>query len=318
NAAGHDQVVNFELMLASRAAEQEKQQSGQALQVEQAIRQLTGNGVQSLSLISAITGDTEAGTSASGAAGAGVGASLPSVAGNADFSGDSVAISGQSGQVSPLAGVDMDRLRDVFETMRAQNGGQGPGGPAGSSFFSGLGGGGAMMGGTGGPGVGGPGGGPGGGFGGGFGGFGGGGRGNFRGFNPGEPHGAVFWMGSNSALNAEPFSLRGEPQNQPASGSNRFGITFMSAPYLPGLTKPSGKDTMFLTLSGTRSSNPLDEYATVPTEAEREGNVPGLANPITPVPQANALLCPTTSTVLCYPYFPYPNLPGESQNYHLL
>ena len=308
NAAGHDQVVNFELMLASRAAEQEKQQSGQALQVEQAIRQLTGNGVQSLSLISAITGDTEAGTSASGAAGAGVGASLPSVAGNADFSGDSVAISGQSGQVSPLAGVDMDRLRDVFETMRAQNGGQGPGGPAGSSFFSGLGGGGAMMGGTGGPGVGGPGGGPGGGFGGGFGGFGGGGRGNFRGFNPGEPHGAVFWMGSNSALNAEPFSLRGEPQNQPASGSNRFGITFMSAPYLPGLTKPSGKDTMFLSLSGVRDSSPLDEYATVPTDAERAGTIPGLAAPITPVPQATALL----------KYIPEPNLPGDTQNYHLL
>ncbi len=47
---------------------------------------------------------------------------------------------------------------------------------------------------------------------------GGGGRGNFRGFNPGQPHGAIFWIGSNSALNAEPFSLRGQPQEQPASG----------------------------------------------------------------------------------------------------
>ena len=85
----------------------------------------------------------------------------------------------------------------------------------------------------------------GGGFGGGFGGGGRGGRGNFRGFNPGQPHGAIFWMGSNSALNAEPFSLRGQPQEQPASGTNRFGLTFMSAPYIPGLTKPSGKDTCF-------------------------------------------------------------------------
>src|ERR1035441_7986471 len=115
-------------------------------------------------------------------------------------------------------------------------------------------------------------------------------------------------MGSNSALNAEPFSLRGEPQNQPASGSNRFGITFMSAPYLPGLTKPSGKDTMFLSLSGVRNSSPLDEYATVPTDAERAGTIPGLAAPITPVPQATALL----------KYIPEPNLPGDTQNYHLL
>src|ERR1035438_8208765 len=118
-------------------------------------------------------------------------------------------------------------------------------------------------------------------------------------------------MGSNSALNAEPFSLRGEPQNQPASGSNRFGITFMSAPYLPGVTKPSGKDTMFLTLSGVRNSSPLDEYGTVPTDAERAGNIPGLAPgvaPITPVPQAVALL----------KYIPEPNLPGDTQNYHLL
>ena len=46
----------------------------------------------------------------------------------------------------------------------------------------------------------------------------------------------------------------------------------MSAPYIPKLTKPSGKDMVFLTLSGTRSSNPVDEYATVPTDAERAGD----------------------------------------------
>jgi len=68
--------------------------------------------------------------------------------------------------------------------------------------------------------------------------------------------------------------MEGQPQVQPASGSNQFGITFMSAPYIPHLTKPSGKDTMFLTLSGTRSSNPEDEYANVPTDAERMGDFP--------------------------------------------
>jgi hypothetical protein len=293
NAAGHDQTVNFELMLSSRAAAQEAAQTGQQAQIAGAIQRLTGNGAQALNLMSALTGDAVASAGTAGQ----TGASLPSIAGNSDFGGDSVAITGQTGQVSPLAGVDMDRLRDAMETMRAQNGGQGQGG-------GNFGGGGGLFGG----------GGPGGGFGGGPGGFGGGpggfggGRGNFRGFNPGQPHGAFFWMGSNSALNAEPFSLQGQPQQQPASGTNRFGLTFMSAPYIPGLTKPSGKDTMFLSLSGSRSSSPLDEYATVPTLDERAGTIPGVATQITPVTQAVALLN----------YIPQPNLPGTTQNYHLL
>jgi hypothetical protein len=303
NAASHEQTVNFDLMLASRAAEQERQQEGQASQAQQAIRQLTGNGAQSLSLMSALTGDTDAGTAAPTAS---AGAALPSIAGNSDFSADSVSITGQSGSVSPLAGVDMDRIRDLVESMRAQNGGQGPGaGPGGLQQAGGLFAGGA--GGFGG-GFGGDGGGFGGGAFGGGGGRGGGGRGNFRGFNPGQPHGAIFWMGSNSALNAEPFSLRGQPQEQPASGSNRFGVTLMGAPYIPKLTKPSGKDTVFLTASGVRSSSPLDEYATVPSDAERAGVIPGLPYTITPVPEAVALL----------QYIPEPNLPGTTQNYHLL
>jgi hypothetical protein len=291
NAASHDQTVNFSLMLASRAAQQEQQQEGQSNQIQQAIRQLTGNGAQSLSLMNALTGSTEAGSGGSAA-----GAALPSIAGNSDFGGDSVAIMGQSGSVSPLAGVDMDRLRDFAETMRAQNGGQGPGLGGGGLFGGGPGGGGfgggpMFMGGGGGPG-----------------GVGGGGRGNFRGFNPSQPHGAIYWMGSNSALNAEPFSLRGQPQQQPASGSNRFGVTLMGAPFIPGVTKPSGKDTVFLTASGVRNSSPIDDYATVPTDAERAGVIPGLATAITPVPQAVALL----------KYYPEPNLPGVTQNYHLL
>jgi hypothetical protein len=116
-------------------------------------------------------------------------------------------------------------------------------------------------------------------------------------------------MGSNAALDAEPFSLHGQPQERPASGANRFGITFMSEPYLPHLTKPSGKDAVFLTLSGSRSSNPLDEYATVPTDAERAGIIPGVGT-IKPVQTAINLL----------QFFPEPTsaLVNDVQNYHLL
>ena len=334
NAASHDQTVSFDLMLASRAALEQKQQDSQAAgqQVSQAIQQITGTGSQSLSLVSALAGNTDTQSGTAGASGA----ALPSVAGNSDFSGDSVAISGQAGAVSPMAGLDMDRIRDAIETVRTQIGG------AGGGNFGGAGG--ALGGLFGGGGFGGQ--------GGGGGGFGGGGRGNFRGFNPGQPHGAIFWIGSNSALNAEPFSLRGQPQEQPASGTNRFGITFMSAPYIPHLTKPSGKDTVFLTLSGTRSSTPQDQYATVPTDGsngtynQRAGDFtgqPAIYDPVndttcvkygaTPgqpfpgnmiptgciAPPATALLLGTSKTPQ---YFPAPNLTGAAAsngyNYHLL
>jgi trimeric autotransporter adhesin len=324
NASNHDQTVNFTLVLASRAvAQQERQEAGSTGQVAQAIQQLAGNGAQSLSLMSALASDAESQGSASGSSGA----ALPSVAGNTDFSEESVAISGQAGAVSPLAGVDVDRLRDAMQTFRAQN----PGAEAnaqgvqpglfGGGGFGGPGGFGGGPGGLGGFGGGGFGGGRGGGF---------GGRGNFRGFNPGQPHGAIFWIGSNSALNAEPFSLRGQPQAQPESGSNRFGITFISAPYIPGLTKPSGKDTMFLTLSGTRSSSPLDDYATVPTDAEKGGDfsAPGQPAIYDPTTQAQftsngvANVIPadriTAQAKALLQYFPEPNLPGVIQNYHLL
>jgi len=139
NAASHDQTVNFELMLASRAAQQaqREEQGAQALPNTDTIRQLAANGAQSLNLMNALGADTDTQTGGPGAAGA----ALPSIAGNSDFGGDSVAISGQAGAVSPLAGLDMDRIRDAVETLRAQ--GALPGGQNGQGEnFGGMGGGG--------------------------------------------------------------------------------------------------------------------------------------------------------------------------------
>jgi hypothetical protein len=327
NAASHEQTVNFDLMLASRAAAQQAREAaetgtGATAAVARAIQQLAANGAQSLNLISSMAEGTETQVAASST----TGAALPSIAGNSDFSSESVAVSGQSGQVSPLAGVDMDRLRDALETARAQ--GLIPGGQGGLfGGGGGFGGGGFSGGGFGGGGLGG-------------GGFGGGGRGNFRGFNPGQPHGAVYWMGSNSALNAEPFSLEGQSQDQPASGSNRFGITFVSAPYIPRLTKPSGKDTVFLSVSGTRQSSPIDEYGIVPTAAERAGDFsaagqPAIYNPTTlqqfvaggnpGIPNGTPNVIPAMSispqAIALLQYYPLANVaPGAAtdDNYHLL
>ncbi len=113
----------------------------------------------------------------------------------------------------------------------------------------------------------------------------------------------------------------------------------MSAPYIPHLTKPSGKDTVFLTLNGSRSSTPDDYYATVPTDAERAGDfsaagLPVIYNPVTGkqftyngtanvIPGTGAAgqsISPQAAALL--KYFPEPNLPAGSTingyNYHLL
>jgi len=285
NASSQDQLVNFDLQLASRAARQNAQLDAQtaaaagvaaatgvdAGQVAQAMRQLSSAG--SLGLINALGAGTDAaegGTVASGV-------STPGAATGGTFGTDSVAVTGQAGTVSPLAGIDPDRIRDAIETMRAQGGG---------GFFGGDGGGG-------------------GGFGGGPGG--GGGRGNFRNFRADQPHGAIFWTGGNSALNALPFKLPSADSEgsepQPGSGTNRFGLTFIGEPYIPKLTRPSGKDTVFFTLSGQRNSTPFEQYALVPDAAERNG-------------------CPSTATTpgcKLLAFFPQPNLSdagNEAYNYY--
>jgi hypothetical protein len=328
NATSHDQTVNFELILASRQAALDQQQANQQGNVAAAVRQLAGTSPENLSLMNTLAADTDTGAGTAGASGA----TLPSIAANSDFSDESVAITGQAGQVSALAGIDIDRVRDAIQSIQVQGGLNGQGGDAGGGLFGGYGGGGGFGGAFGGGG---------GGFGGGGGGFGGrgggggGGRGNFRNFNPGQPHGAIAWNGTNSAINALPFSLLGQQQIQPPNGSNKFTISFMSAPYIPKLTKPSGKDTVFLTLSGSRSSTPDDFYATVPTDAERTGDfsaagLPPIYDPVTGQQFTGNMIPPTgapgqsispPATALLN-YFPKPNLPAGSTingyNYHLL
>jgi hypothetical protein len=338
NAISRDQTVNFELILASRQAEIDRQQTQQTARQgseQQIVQQMAGNSPDNVSLMNALNADTD---TAAGTAGVS-GAALPSIAGNSDFSDESVAITGQAGQVSALAGMDQDRVRDAAQSLQVQGGlnGQGGGDAGQGGLFGGYGGGGGFGGafGNGGGGFGGG----GGGFGGRGGGGGGGGRGNFRNFNPGQPHGAIAWNGTNSAINAQPFALLGQQQEQPPNGSNKFTISFMSAPYIPHLTKPSGKDTVFLTLSGTRSSLPEDFYATVPTDAERTGNfsaagLPPVYDPVTgqqfiynatpnvipPTGAAGQSISPAAAALLNY--FPEPNLPAGSTvngyNYHLL
>ena len=333
SATSRDQIVNFDLILASRQAALERQQTRQETRDSrhagtegESVRRMAGNAPENVTLLSALSADIDTGAGTEGESGA----ALPSIAGNSDFSDESVAVSGQAGQVSDFAGMGPENR---LTADRGPAGG--PGGPGNESagrggLIGGFGGGGGFGGAFGG----------GGGFGGRGGGFrgsgGGGKRGNFRGFNPAEPHGAIAWNGTNSIFNALPFALIGQPQQQPSNGSNRFTLSFMSAPYIPHLLKPSGKDTIFFTLSGKRSSSPEDFYATVPTIAERNGDfsasglqpiynpVTGAQFPSNKIPSRTAYvpyqsISPQAAALLAY--FPQPLSNGETvngYNYHLL
>ena len=317
NATAQAQSVDFSLELASRAEQQQAREEAGARQYGGA------SGSQSLSLLGSASDLIQAGGS-----GGQAGAELPSLAGNSDFSSDeSVAVNGQTGTTNPFAGMDFSQMRENAELNQSLNGGgPGGGGPGG--------GGGGFRGGGGG----------GGGFrGGGGGGFRGGG--NFRNFKPNQPHGALFWNGDNSALNADDFALRGQAIQQPAYMTNHFGATLFAPPYIPKLLTHDTNDILFVTLSGQRSSQPFDTYATVPTLAERGGDFSALTSQTrTPItlynPQTSPGVGPCTANgntpgqkfvgnvipascisaqaAALLSYVPAPNLPGSIENYQRL
>ncbi|MGC2638253.1 MAG: TonB-dependent receptor [Acidobacteriaceae bacterium] len=324
NAASHAETVDFALELASRAQQQQQSQEMAAGFTGGATRQLGGAGAQSLSLLGAAADLIQA-----GGGGEDAGAALPSLAGSADLSsGESVAVNGQTGTTNPFAGLDFSAMRDNAELNQSLNGGQGGqggsggGGPGGGGFGGGGFGGGGFRGG-----------------GGGRGGF--GGRGNFRNFKPNQPHGGIFWNGDNSALNAEQFALRPQFVSEPPYASNRFGLTLMTAPYIPKLLTSDKNDMLFLNVSLTRTTAPFDSYGTVPTTAERGGDLSSLTTqngaPITIYDPANSTCtaggnvpgtpfignvipasCIASQATALLDYVPLPTLSGQSENYQRL
>ena len=218
------------------------------------------------------------------------GTQLPSLgdvaASDTSASTESIAVSGQQGQINGLAGFSEDDLRNRIEGMQRQGFTNGDiagtltgvmqagtfGGPDGGPGRGGFGG---PGGGFGGPGGGGPGGGgPGGG---GFrvrgGGFGGGGFGGFRGQNPNAWHGNLGYTGFNSAINANNYSVTGIPVAKPQSSRNSLVLSLTGTPYIPHLTTPNPKQFVFLSVSESRNSNPTTIQAIVPTLAQRLGDL---------------------------------------------
>jgi hypothetical protein len=211
------------------------------------------------------------------------GAQLPSLATSGDdtsIASDSIAVTGQQGQINGLAGFSEDDLRNRIQDMQRnglnngdiattlggvmQSGSFGPGG--------------------GGPGGGGPGGGGGfgggggrGGFGGGGGGFAGGGGfgrgGGFRGQNPNAWHGTVGYAGSDSAFNADSRSFTGTPIIKPQSDRNSLVVSLTGTPYIPHLLAANPKQFLFITVSEARNTTPSTAQVIVPTQAQRLGDL---------------------------------------------
>jgi outer membrane receptor protein involved in Fe transport len=232
-------------------------------------------------------------------------AGIPALAMSDDAATESVAVTGAMGSTNDFAR-SFEELRERVQAMR-ERGEFPPGGP---------------MGGHGGP-LGGPGMGPMG-----AGPFvfrGPGGPGGRPRFNVNQPHGSLFYSAGNSALDAAPYSLSGQPE-KPDYGSSRFGGVLGGPLRIPKLFDAGPKTFFFLSIFGTRATTPYDVFSHVPTQLEREGDFsqtvvthgasatpvqilyPGVVNNVIPQnlisPQAQALL----------KFIPLPNAPGE-QNF---
>jgi hypothetical protein len=308
-----NQQVDFSLVLASREAQQQEAEQNTAT------RRYSGVGAQTLSLMGSAMNPI-----VSNAGGENEGAQLPAIAGSGNFSSESVAVSGQNGATNQFASFDVDQLRQQIQRGGADSSLMGtPEAPGGQS--GGLG---ALRGGA-------------------------GGVGNeanegrlaaiLRNLRPNQPHGAFFWTGGNGTLNATDFPIRGQEIVEPKYGQNQFGFTYVGAPYIPKLLQSDTKDFLFFGLGTQRSSQPFDEYGTVPTAAERAGNLVLLTaqngNPITIYnPSASPTVCTAGGNTPGQPfigniipsvcisrqaeallnYVPVPNLPGGFLNYQRL
>jgi hypothetical protein len=172
---------------------------------------------------------------------------------------------------------------------------------------------------------------------GGFGGF--GGSGGFgaggRGFGPGGGTGGPFGRGGRgnqirgtffqsvdtSALDAAPFALNGQPTPKSDYLQQRFGATVGGPLVIPKVIN-SPRTFFFVNYTGNHSSNPYDAYSTVPSAAERAGDLSALAtivDPITGQPFANnqipaSRLNPATQKLLALT--PLPNQAGNLKNFH--
>jgi hypothetical protein len=137
--------------------------------------------------------------------------------------------------------------------------------------------------------------------------------------------GALTFSLRNSALDARPYSLTGQTVDKPSYAQSRFGLMGGGQLRIPKLIN-SNSTFIFVNYFGTRSRNPYNAVATLPTAAERAGDfsqsiaqgpvtiydaLTGLPFPENRVPASR--INPAAAGLL--DLIPLPNQPGRVQNY---
>jgi len=287
--AAHQNVqANFELTLLSRTREATPPPRRPAAQGA------AQRGFQNLSILQSMNGQDTAGAPNNDVVPAGM--PVPGIDPNSAT--ESVAVSGNMS--NSFNGMSGDELQQRINDARQQGGGFGGGGA-----------------GFGGPG-----------------GFGGGGPGRpmtivgRRGFDINHPHGSIYYGVGDGALNAAPYSLTGEPVIKPAYLQNSFGGSVGGPLNIPKIYHGGTKTFFFANYNGRRGENPFDQFSTVPTLLERQGNFSQTAlngqpveiiDPATNTPFPNDTL-PSINPIAAglLQYIPQPNLPGNFQNFHFV
>ena len=303
DATHPDMLANFELVLLSRAHEAGGNNNNNRGPQRRA--NAGGRGFQNLSVFQSEAGQDPAGGSGGNSMRDVVPSGMPVPGIAPDSATESVAIAGNTS--NPFNAMSTDEMQQRFNDARQQGAGFGGGGGFG---------------------------GPGGGRSGGFGGGGGFGR---RGFDINRPHGSLYYGVGDSALNASPFALTGQPEEKPAYFQNSFGGSVGGPLNIPHIYHGGSKTFYFINFNGKYGDNPFDQFSTVPTLLERDGNFSGvdytsgpakgqqvqIYNPLTNAP----FLCNPTCNVIpqtslnskalgLLNYIPLPNLPGNYQNFH--
>ena len=67
-----------------------------------------------------------------------------------------------------------------------------------------------------------------------------------RGFNFNEPHGSIYYSVGDSAFDASPYSLTGQPVVKPGYLQQRFASPRAALSKIPGIYKGSDKTFFFL------------------------------------------------------------------------
>ena len=132
----------------------------------------------------------------------------------------------------------------------------------------------------------------------------------------------------NSALNAAPFSLNGQEIAKPSSARENFGFNIGGPLRIPKLVNWQ-RANIYLNYSGNRARSARDSVATVPTQAERDGDFSSavvssypvtIYDPTTHNPFPGNFI-PTSrlnpASVALLQYFPQPTFNGAIQNYSI-